>query len=165
MYTGGNEITRPYGRNVDMMGRYAVELDGTRTFHRADPWGGSYHGYPSYWERKHLDACIAMEHDFFGEFGMASMPVHESVLRYLPKAEQTRWPPKLDGALNFHVPTFNRDSLDRITQYAALFAPVDTCGWSGSSRPRRWPRWSVCATLSNGRARVGRTAPARFTTR
>lgn len=128
MYTGGNEITRPYGKNVDMMGRYAVELDGTRAFHRGDPWGGSYHGYPSYWDRKHLDASVDMAYDFFGEFGMASMPVHESVLRYLPEDEQTRWPPKPDGALSFHVPTFNRDSLDRITQYAAYFTPVDTCG-------------------------------------
>jgi beta-mannosidase len=128
MYTGGNEISRPYGKNVDMMGRYAVELDGTRAFHRGDPWGGSYHGYPSYWDRRHLDTCVNLDYPFLGEFGMASMPVHESVLRYLPKDEQTRWPPKADGAFMFHLPTFNRDSLDRITQYAAYFAPVDTCG-------------------------------------
>ena len=128
MWGGGNETTRPYGKLIDMMGRYAVELDGSRPFHRTDPWGGSYHGYPSYWKREHLDAAIRIEAPFLGEFGMASMPVQESVRRYLPQDEQTRWPPKLNGALNFHVPTFNRDSLDRITQYADYFAPTESCG-------------------------------------
>jgi hypothetical protein len=47
MTTGGNESSDPFGPAIDMMGRLAIELDGTRPFHRGEPWGGSRHAYPT----------------------------------------------------------------------------------------------------------------------
>jgi beta-mannosidase len=45
IYTAGNESSKPFGEAIDMMGRLAAELDGTHTYHRAEPWGGSQHDY------------------------------------------------------------------------------------------------------------------------
>ena len=59
---------------------------------------------------------------FFGEFGIASMPVWESVQRYLPDDEKSLWPPKPGGAFEYHTPIFNRAlEMERLWQYAGYF--------------------------------------------
>lgn len=122
MYGAGNESGHPFGRAIDMMGRYAVELDGTRPFHRAEPWGGSQHNYNCYWGRQPLDHNLTMTAAFWGEFGLASMPVLESVLRYLPDPEKHLWPPPPGGSLIHHTPIFGTaDDWARLSQYAAGF--------------------------------------------
>lgn len=122
MYGGGNESTLPYGAAIDMMGRLSIELDGTRPFHRGQPWGGSRHDYGCYWGRRRLDHNLTMTSAFWGEFGLASLPVYESVLRYLPEAERSQWPPQPSSAFAYHTPIFNTaDDLARLTQYARYF--------------------------------------------
>lgn len=122
MWGAGNESDRPFGRAIDMMGRYAVELDGTRAFHRAEGWGGSVHSYACWWGREPLAHNLTMTADFFGEFGLASVPVLESVRRYLPAAERDVWPPPPDGSFAYHTPVFNTmEDMDRLTQYAGGF--------------------------------------------
>lgn len=123
MYGGGNESSIPFGDAIDMMGRLSIELDGTRPFHRGEPWGGSDHGYPCYWGRMPLDyAASMMVSKFWGEFGVACMPVYESVLRYLPEEEKTKWPPEKGSALEYHTPIFGyAEDLSRLLQYADYF--------------------------------------------
>ena len=122
IWGAGNESFLPFGPAIDMMGRYAVELDGTRPFHRAEPWGGSTHNYDVYWLGQHIDRSLQLVSAFFGEFGMASMPVHESVLRYLPENEKTQWPPLPGGTLLHHTPIFNlADDWKRLSTNAAYF--------------------------------------------
>lgn len=122
IWGGGNESWEPFGPAIDMMGRYAVELDGTRVFHRSDPWGGSTHNYDVYWSGQHLDRSLQLISAFFGEFGMASMPVHESVMRYLPENEKTMWPAPRGGTLRHHTPVFDlADDWNRLTTNAAYF--------------------------------------------
>jgi beta-mannosidase len=124
MWGAGNETAYPFGSVIDMMGKISIELDGTRAFHRGEPWGGSVHDYSCYWGREHLDHNVRVKADFFGEFGLASMPVYESVQRYLPENEKNNWPPQEHGAFAHHTPIFNtRDCLSRITQYAHYFVP------------------------------------------
>jgi beta-mannosidase len=124
MYGGGNESGNPFGKAIDMMGRTAIELDGTRTFHRGEPWGGSMHNYDCYWGREPLDHNLGMTASFFGEFGLACMPVYESVLRYLPEAEKSVWPPAPEGSLVHHTPIFGTaDDWSRLSQYSAYFVP------------------------------------------
>ena len=124
IYTGGNESDKPFGKAIDMMGRLAIELDGTRAFHRGEPWGGSQHNYDSYWGRQPLDAHLRHEADFYGEYGLACFPVYESVQRYLPDNEKQLWPPPEHGAFAFHTPVFNWGKcLSRIGQFANTFAP------------------------------------------
>ena len=126
MWGAGNESRHPFGRAIDMMGRLSIELDGTRPFHRGEPWGGSVHGYHTYWGRRHPDAHVTWEADFFGEFGSACMPAYESVQRYLPDDEKTLWPAPEDGSFAYHTPIFNcRQGLDRHRQIARYFAPAD----------------------------------------
>jgi len=126
MYGAGNESPNPFGKAIDMMGRLAVELDGTRPFHRGEPWGGSVHNYDCYWGRQHLDHNLNMTAPFFGEFGLACMPPHESVCRYLPEEERALWPPPEDGTFAYHTPKFNTDDdVSRLTQYARYFVPKD----------------------------------------
>lgn len=123
MYVGGNESGKPFGRAIDMMGRLAIELDGTRPFHRGEPWGGSIHNYASWWGRQSLDAHVRQEADFFGEFGMASAPLFESVQRYLPENEKNLWPPLNGGSFEYHTPTFSPTDVSRLTQFAQYFVP------------------------------------------
>ena len=126
MYGGGNESHKPFGPAIDMMGRLSIELDDTRPFHRAEPWGGSDHNYNCYWGREHLDHNLNMESTFFGEFGLACSPPYESVMRYLPDDEKDLWPPKADGAFAYHTPIFNTYAdVERLIQYANYFVAED----------------------------------------
>ncbi len=73
-----------------------------------------------------MDRYVNLKADFFGEFGLASLPVHESVLRYLPDEEKTKWPPDANSAFAFHTPVFNvSGDMSRLKQYANYFIPKD----------------------------------------
>ena len=117
LYCPGNESPNPYGAAIDMMGRYSFELDGTRVFHRGEPFGGSIHNYESYWGRQPMDVHVNLEGDFFGEFGIACTPCLESVNRYLPDNEKNRWPAEKYSAFEFHTPIFGTAfDLSRLSQ-------------------------------------------------
>jgi len=127
MYGGGNESGNPFGKAIDMMGRLSIELDGTRPFHRGEPWGGSAHNYNCYWGWQPLDHNLVMTSSFFGEFGLACMPVLESVLRYLPEEEKGIWPPPPGGSLAHHTPIFDTaEDVKRLLHYARLFTLADS---------------------------------------
>jgi beta-mannosidase len=125
MWGAGNESNDPTGPAIDMMGRLAVELDGTRPFHRGEPWGGSIHNYDVYWGRQPLDRNLRLTAPFIGEFGLASVPNEETVRRYLPDDERELWPPPADGGFVHHMPVFNtKGDMAIMSQYVADFAPV-----------------------------------------
>jgi beta-mannosidase len=127
IYTGGNESGNPFGPAIDMMGRLNSELDGTREFHRGEPCGGSRHDYDVYWGGGHIDHAFVQNAVFYGEFGIASYPSHESVLKFLPETEKNAWPPAADGALAYHTPIFNTaDDLNRLTRMSRYFTEGKT---------------------------------------
>jgi beta-mannosidase len=122
MWGGGNESDNPYGDAIDMMGRLAIELDGTRPFHRGEPWGGSAHDYICYWQYAPLDHNLTMTSRFYGEFGLACMPSYESVLQYLPDEDRMIWPMETNDSLRYHTPIFGyADDVNRQLQYARYF--------------------------------------------
>ncbi len=122
MWGGGNESPNPYGTAIDMMGRQAIELDGTRPFHRGEPWGGSQHPYYSWWGIQPFDDNLEIIADFLGEFGLASVPNLESVQRYLPAEELGSWPPADDGVFAYHMPLFNTaNDFTRLQACASAF--------------------------------------------
>jgi beta-mannosidase len=126
MWGAGNESDKPFGRAINMMGRVAHELDGTRAFHRGEPWGGSRHDYTSDWLRQHIDHNLNFKEIFIGEFGMNCVPNYESVLRYLPADERDVWPPTPDGTFARHTPVFNtKGGLERLQQFSAYFVDGD----------------------------------------
>ena len=127
MWGGGNESGEPFGEAIDMMGRYSFELDGTRPFHRGEPWGGSIHSYAVYWQREPLDYNLSLSATFIGEFGLASLPNYETVERYTPSEELEAWPPNRDSAFTHHMPVFNLKGGQAImAQYVADFLPCDS---------------------------------------
>ena len=127
MWGGGNESGEPFGEAIDMMGRYSYELDGTRPFHRGEPWGGSIHSYHVFWQRQPLDYNLSLAATFIGEFGLASAPNYESVARYLPADELDVWPPASEGGFTHHMPVFNLKHEQAImSQYVADFVPNDS---------------------------------------
>lgn len=126
MWGGGNESDAPYGAAIDMMGKYAIELDGTRAFHRGEPRGGSIHNYDCWWGRQPLDFNLSLKGDFIGEFGLASCPGYESVQKYLPEDEKKLWPAPEDKSFAHHTPVFNRkEDYSRLKQYAFMFVRDD----------------------------------------
>ena len=127
MWGGGNESSHPTGPAIDMMGRYSHELDGTRPFHRGEPWGGSIHSYAVYWGREPLDSNLSLKSTFIGEFGLASVPNYETVERYLPADELAAWPPASDSGFTHHMPVFNLKGGQAImSQYVPDFVPNDS---------------------------------------
>jgi beta-mannosidase len=126
MYGGGNESDNPFGKAIDMFGRLSIELDGTRPFHRGQPWGGSNHNYMCWWVDAHLDYNLTMTSSFWGEFGLPSFPVKESILRYMPESELTEWPPDSGKSFVHHTPCFGmaRD-MQKFTQYSGYVMPND----------------------------------------
>jgi beta-mannosidase len=127
MWGGGNESGEPFGEAIDMMGRYSYELDGTRPFHRGEPWGGSIHSYHVFWQYHPLDYNLSLSATFIGEFGLASLPNYETVQRYLPTEELDAWPPASESGFTHHMPVFNLKREQTImAQYAADFLPADS---------------------------------------
>ncbi|WP_231496778.1 glycoside hydrolase family 2 TIM barrel-domain containing protein [Prevotella sp. 10(H)] len=126
MYGGGNESSNPFGKAIDMMGRYSIELDGTRPFHRGEAWGGSDHNYNCWWDDAHLNHNLNMTSLFWGEFGIASLPQKESVIRYIGKEEQNIWPPIKNSNFLHHMPIFGQvGEMDKLKQYSGYFMPDD----------------------------------------
>lgn len=130
-YSGGNESTFPYDEHVQLLGRLALELDGTRTIHRTDPWGGSLHQWAFYWGNAPYETNLKSTTPFMGEFGFVSQPNIESVLKYLPENEKLLWPAPDKGSFAFHAPTFNRDAgygrdMSHMSFYAKQMMPVST---------------------------------------
>jgi len=117
--TGGNESNNPYGPAIDMMGRLNIELDGTRDFHRGEPFGGSAHNY-DYIHSKNIDYLFTIKTIFWGEFGVASFPCLESVRRFLPDGEKDLWPVRDDGSFAFHTPAFGVNGLGFVTDMGSL---------------------------------------------
>jgi beta-mannosidase len=127
MWGAGNETQAPYGPAIDMMGRLAVELDGTRPFHRGEPYGGSQHNYDVWWGKQHIERTLELTADFYGEFGVPCLPVLESVQRYLPAEERNLWPPPPDGSLAHHTPIFGKnDDLAQLGVCAGYFTEART---------------------------------------
>jgi beta-mannosidase len=125
MWGGGNEHSG-MGPVIEQIGRICYELDGTRPFHRSDPYGGSLHNYDVYWGRKPLDKNLDLHGTFIGEFGLSSPPNIESVMRYLPKDEQAAWPPPDNGSFIRHTPTFNKLHMEIMDPYASEFCDTGT---------------------------------------
>lgn len=125
MWGGGNEHSG-HGRAVEQIGRICLEEDGTRPFHRTDPYGGSLHNYDVYWGGQPLDRNLNLTAAFIGEFGLSSPPNVESIRRYLPEAERDVWPPRPDGSFVRHTPTYSSQHLDIMNRYAREFTDVST---------------------------------------
>ena len=131
MYGGGNELEIPYNDHVQLMGRLALELDGTRTVHRTDSWGGSEHQWAFYWGNVPYEFNLKTTSPFVGEFGFTSQPNMESVLKYLPEQEKTLWPAPDKGSFAYHSPAFNRDAeygrdMSHMTFYSSQMIPINT---------------------------------------
>ncbi|MFZ4776201.1 MAG: LamG-like jellyroll fold domain-containing protein [Terrimicrobiaceae bacterium] len=127
MWGGGNESSDFQGKAIDMMGRYSIEMDGTRPFHRGEAYGGSTHNYDCDWGQKPLDAALGVAAPFIGEFGMRSMPVYESVQRYLPDDEKNLWPAPDGGSFAYHTPVFNtKGDMAMLRKFAGYFSEGKT---------------------------------------
>jgi len=131
MWGGGNETSSELDHeSMQMMGRYSIELDGTRPFHRTDPLGGSTHDHivwngwtPAY----SFDYYAGLDDRMLSEFGLASSPNMESVKRYLPEAERTVWPPEPGKSFYHHLPAFDtRDEMRILSEFADSFVPCDS---------------------------------------
>lgn len=114
MYCGGNESDQPFGEGIKMLGRQAYQLDGTRPFHRSEPFGGSIHDHSCYWEDVPLDHYLTLNAPFLGEFGFPSWPNEASVKQFVAPID-LHWPPS--AALVYHTPVMGHaDDARRMAQ-------------------------------------------------
>ena len=154
MWCGGNEgaayldqqdvedkYTGPYPEAFDptvlnKMGKLTIELDGTRPWHRQDPYGGSRHDYSASWSGMNPQTNMTLETIFWGEFGVDCWPNMESIEKFTPQAEldalkategTDEWEISPDGALAYHTPMFNTSGdLARQQQHVDLYLPENS---------------------------------------
>jgi beta-mannosidase len=124
LWCGGNEHSGQ-GWLIELLGRRCYELDGTRPYHRTDPYGGSIHNYDVYWGLQSLERNLNLIAPFIGEFGLASPCSYESTLKYLPPDERNAWPPADDSAFIHHTPTFTPQNMVHLLRYAKEFDPCE----------------------------------------
>lgn len=126
MWGGGNESDKPYGKAIDMMGRASIELDGSRPFHRSEAWGGSQHNYNCWWDNYHPNHNLNMAAPFWGEFGIPSLPLRETVEHYLA-GEEYKWLPEKESVFTHHTPIFGTNGeIGKLEQYAGYFTSSDS---------------------------------------
>ncbi|KKT07561.1 MAG: Beta-galactosidase/beta-glucuronidase [Parcubacteria group bacterium GW2011_GWA2_43_17] len=97
MWCGGNEFDPDHVDNkeiVDDLENLCRELDMTRDFHRACPYGGDSHSYQVNWMANAnytfytRDLSIAVT-----EYSMASPPCMDTLKKIIPAEELNKWPP------------------------------------------------------------------------
>ncbi|MBX7256179.1 MAG: hypothetical protein K1Y02_07435 [Candidatus Hydrogenedentes bacterium] len=128
MWCGGNEHSGE-GALIELLGRRCLELDGTRPYHRSDPFGGSVHNYDVYWGKGPYEKNIELTPlnegaPVIGETGLASACAVESTLKFLPEEEKGTWPPKDSSAFIHHTPTFTPVNMDHLNRHAK---ELDSC--------------------------------------
>lgn len=122
LWCGGNEH-QGQGPLIELLGRRCLELDGTRPYHRSDPYGGSIHNYDVYWGKQPFEANIKLvpldnPPAVIGETGLASPCAVESTLKFLPDDERAVWPPPDGGSFVHHTPTFTPANMDHLNRQA-----------------------------------------------
>jgi len=139
MWGGGNEQDAPLGlgdsvekpsrdpRVLNNIGKMVFELDGTRPWHRTDPYGtDSSHDYSVYWHFASLNYSLKLSDTFIGEFGSASYPNYESIAKYAPE-EVDSWPVETGSAIAHHTPCFGKGlgnvtpDMEHLEHYANMF--------------------------------------------
>ena len=101
--------------NLNAIGKLTLELDGTRPWHRQEPYGGSVHDYRASWGYQDPQTNMMMEATFFGEFGVDCWPNIESIKKFTPDEELKRiegqskgsWNIPDDSVIAHHTPRFN----------------------------------------------------------
>ena len=112
-WAGANETTGQ-GRVYEVLGRELLENDGTRSFHRANPYGGDVHMHltwgvniPMAEHFKWVKQMAIPDPVAFTEFGLSSPPNLETWKRIFPESEWATWPPKADSVAVHHNPGYN----------------------------------------------------------
>ena len=133
-WAGGNELSATDEPSIKRMAQIAVELDGTRPFHRTSPYAGSLHSYGTYWEMEEMDSALQLRAPFIGEFGMASAPNYESIAKYIPESELSQNVSRTGkSCFNYHTPRFNEflwpesyNDMDHLLMRASEFLEIKT---------------------------------------
>lgn len=139
MWCGGNEHSGE-GALIELLGRRCLELDGTRPYHRSDPFGGSVHNYDVYWGKGPYEKNIALTPlqggaPVIGETGLASACAVESTLKFLPDDERAAWPPKDGSAFIHHTPTFTPENMEFLNRHAKELDPcADLAGFTRATQ-------------------------------
>ena len=138
MWCGGNEGGAPLESDdpaydptvLNLLGKRTLELDGTRPWHRQEPYAGSLHNYDASWGGQNPQVNLKLTSTFFGEFGVDCWPNVESIKKFLPEEEWNRLEEAAgegfaipqDSVLAHHTPMFNKaGDLNREQQHVRLF--------------------------------------------
>ncbi len=134
MYGGGNEGLASLGERVlNTMGKLCYENDGTRPWHRQDPYGNSSHSYDSYTGCMPMEEWLTYTSTFIGEFGMETMMNLESIAKVADEKELTQWPIDPNGSVAHHTALWNKAQLHLIKgdinameHYGSKFLKIDS---------------------------------------
>ncbi len=125
MWGGGNECKDVGFDNevINTMGKLTLENDGTRPWHRQDPYGdGNAHNYNTYWGGQPLDRYLQLSYTFLSEFGLPSMPNLESITKYADPSELNIWPIEEGSDIWHHTPLFGNSSSSYATGDIAMMS-------------------------------------------
>ena len=127
MWCGGNEHGGK-GDVIDTLAETCGDLDPTRAFHRASPYGGDSHDWSVYHHNlAPLTAYTKNQTPFMSEFGLACPPSLKTIAAFTLAGEETVWPPPSSGSLVHHMPEYGGSpDLIKMLRYATEYGDIQT---------------------------------------
>lgn len=118
IYCGGNEFDPDVVENKDIIDEISdmiTELDPSRKFHRASPYGGDNHSYKANWMGG--DTYTTFYRDYstaITEYSQASPPCMDTLQRLIPQEELDAFPPDMpENIYRYDYTTWGREGVAR----------------------------------------------------
>lgn len=118
IYCGGNEFDPDLPENRDIIDEIEGmigELDPSRKFHRASPYGGDSHSYRANWMGGHPYTIFCWDHSTaITEYSQASPPCMDTLRRLIPQDELDAFPPDMpENIYRYDYTTWGREGVAR----------------------------------------------------
>jgi len=118
IYCGGNEFDPDLPQNKDIIDEISdmiTELDPSRKFHRASPYGGDNHSYLANWMGGNPYTIFYKDHSTaITEYSQASPPCMDTLRRLVPEEELAAFPPDMpENIYRYDYTTWGREGVQR----------------------------------------------------
>lgn len=118
IYCGGNEFDPDLPQNKDIIDEIddmIAELDPSRKFHRASPYGGDNHSYLANWMGGNPYTIFYRDHSTaITEYSQASPPCMDTLSRLIPQEELEAFPPDMpENIYRYDYTTWGREGVER----------------------------------------------------
>lgn len=118
IYCGGNEFDPDLPQNkdiIDQIDAMIADLDPSRKFHRASPYGGDSHSYRANWMGGYPYTILGWDHSTaITEYSQASPPCMDTLRRLIPQEDLDAFPPDMpENIYRYDYTAWGREGVQR----------------------------------------------------